>query len=166
MRTKQAYIGTVTNNQGTKIVAISAIKWIVIHELKKTAKENGSNFGKDFWKDICDWENRTTLIDKSRAYRYDITKYLLYKREKVSTMKEPTPVNDYKSLMRVVHLIDTIGWIMGTGLFLVSLLVFKLPIINSMLTSLGGFILPILTRVSGVYKVGKERRITYGSKRV
>ena len=82
MKDKTVYIGTVTNNQGTKIVAISAIKWIVIHELKKTAKENGSNFGKDFWKDICDWENRTTLIDKSRAHRYDISKLQPIQRKK------------------------------------------------------------------------------------
>ena len=63
--------------------------------------------------------------------------------------------NNYTSLIRVVHFIDTIGWIMGTGLFLVSLLVFKLPVINSMLISLGGFVLPILTRVSGVYRAKK-----------
>lgn len=74
MIAKQIYIGTVTNSHGTETIAVSTIKWIVIHKLKKVAKENGSNFGKDFWKDMCDWDNRTTFIDKSRAYRYDLSK--------------------------------------------------------------------------------------------
>jgi len=87
MRTKQKYIGTVTNSHGTETIAVSTIKWIVIHKLKKAAKGNGSNFGKDFWKDMCDWDNRTTFIDKSRAYRYDLSKAPLLKGKEVSTMK-------------------------------------------------------------------------------
>ncbi|UVW05499.1 hypothetical protein [Lactiplantibacillus plantarum] len=58
----------------------------------------------------------------------------------------------YGNLMSYVHFMNVIGWIMGTGLLFVGLFIFRLPIVISILISSGGFILPILTRISGVYK--------------
>jgi hypothetical protein len=52
--------------------------------------------------------------------------------------------------MNYVHFVNIIGLILGFGLLFLGLFVFKLPIINSFLISLGGFILPILIKVSGV----------------
>ncbi|MCT3287010.1 hypothetical protein [Lactiplantibacillus pentosus] len=64
--------------------------------------------------------------------------------------------NGYISLMRYVHFIDAIGIAIGIVLLIAGFVWFGLPLLVSVLLSLGGFILPILVRISGVYKYARK----------
>lgn len=74
----------------------------------------------------------------------------------VITEEKPMKNSEYSIFMNYVQFMNTLGWLMGTGLLLCGLFVFKLPVINSVIISLGGFVLPFLTRISGVHKYARK----------
>lgn len=74
----------------------------------------------------------------------------------VITEVKPMKNAAYSNLISYVHFMNTIGWIIGIGLLLVGFFIFKLPVISSIFISMGGFILPILTRISGVHKYARK----------
>lgn len=57
-----------------------------------------------------------------------------------------------KELVRFAHRISNFGWLTGVILLMLCIFIFKIGLVSSLLISLSGFILPLLTKLSGVFK--------------
>ncbi|MBS0977455.1 hypothetical protein [Levilactobacillus brevis] len=60
-----------------------------------------------------------------------------------------------KELIQFARSVSIFGWFAGTTLLILCFFVFKVGAVSSLLISLSGFVLPLLTKLSGVFKYAK-----------